>query len=140
MAAFLGDIAFLLGIVVASAGLFTLHRAAADPRPALLKTAGYVLLVAGIATALCTTYYYARYHFSGDLDHAYPAHLMRGPMMQGGGQGMMKMMMGPGMGRGERAGPMGGMETPGGSEPAATGAAAGGTDGQEEHEAHHPQE
>lgn len=72
MAAFLGDIAFLFGVVVAVAGLFTLHKAATDPRPALLKIAGIVLLVAGIGTALCTSYFYLKYHFAGDLEHPYP--------------------------------------------------------------------
>jgi hypothetical protein len=88
MAAFLGDIAFLFGIVVAVAGLFTLHKAGADPRPALLKVAGVVLLVAGIGTALCTSYFYLKYHFAGDLEHPYPA------MMHGkDGKMMMEKMM-----------------------------------------------
>jgi len=85
MAAFLGDIAFLLGVVVAVVGLFTLHRAAADPRPKLLKIAGIVLLVAGTGTALCTTFYYFKYHLAGDLEHPYPI-MMDGRMM------MKKMM------------------------------------------------
>lgn len=84
MAAFLGDIAFLFGVVVAVAGLFTLHKATADPRPVLLKTAGFVLLAAGIGTALCTGYYYLKYHFAGDLEHPYP--VMKHEMM------MKKMM------------------------------------------------
>ncbi len=85
MAAFLGDIAFLFGIVVAVAGLFTLHRAVADPRPKLLKIAGFVLLLAGIGTATCTTFYYFKYHLAGDLEHPYPV-MMDGKMM------MKKMM------------------------------------------------
>jgi len=92
MAAFLGDIAFLLGIVVAASGLLTLHCAAADPRPKLLKIAGIVLLVAGIGTALCTTFYYFKYHLAGDLEHPYPV------MMDGK---MMKEMMRGRMGGGE---------------------------------------
>lgn len=81
MAAFLGDIAFLFGVVVAVAGLFTLHKAATDPRPALLKIAGIVLLVAGIGTALCTSYFYLKYHFAGDLEHPYPV-MMHEMMMK----------------------------------------------------------
>jgi uncharacterized membrane protein len=131
MAAFLGDIAFLLGIIVASAGLFTLHRAAGDPKPALLKTAGIVLLVAGIATALCTAYYYARYHFAGDLDHAYPAHLMAPPPMHGGGHGMMRMMKMRG-GMGERRGPGAAMVLEPGEDEAPA------DSDEKEHEAHHP--
>lgn len=89
MAAFLGDIAFLFGVVVAVAGLFTLHMAGADPRPALLKVAGIVLLVAGIGTALCTSYFYLKYHFAGDLEHPYPVMSGKTHMMQG----MKKKMM-----------------------------------------------
>jgi len=72
MAAFLGDIAFLFGILIIAAGLMALHRAITDPHPVLLKTTGIVLLAAGIGTALCTGYYYLKYHFAGDLEHPYP--------------------------------------------------------------------
>ncbi len=87
MAAFLGDIAFLLGVVVAVSGLFTLHKAYADPRPVLLKVAGIALLVTGIGTALCTSYFYLKYHFAGDLEHPYPA------MMHGKDENMMMKKM-----------------------------------------------
>ena len=94
MAAFLGDIAFLFGIVVAVAGLFTLHKAGADPRPALLKIAGIVLLVAGIGTALCTSYFYLKYYFAGDLEHPYPVVSGKMSMMHGmDGKMMMEKMM-----------------------------------------------
>lgn len=85
MAAFLGDIAFVLETAMAVAGLVMLHRAAGDPRPALLKVAGIVLLVAGAGAAICTAYYYSKYHFAGDLDHPYPV-----------SAGAMSMMMGTG--------------------------------------------
>lgn len=81
MAAFVGDIAFLLGIVVAASGLLTWHCAAADPRPKLLKIAGIVLLVAGIGTAICTAFYYLKYHLAGDLEYPYPV-MMGGKMME----------------------------------------------------------
>jgi hypothetical protein len=94
MAAFLGDIAFLFGIVVAVAGLFTLHKAGADPRPELLKIAGIVLLVAGIGTALCTSYFYLKYHFAGDLEHPYSVVSGKISMMHGmDGKMMMEKMM-----------------------------------------------
>lgn len=93
MAAFLGDIAFLFGVVVAVAGLFTLHKATADPRPVLLKTAGIVLLVAGIGTALCTGYYYLKYHFAGDLEHPYPVMSGKMSMMHGMDKKMMMERM-----------------------------------------------
>ena len=48
-----------------------------------------VLLAAGIGTALCTTFYYLKYHQTGDLEHPYPA-MMEGRMMK---QMMMKQMM-----------------------------------------------
>jgi len=129
MAAFLGDIAFLFGVVVAAAGLFTLHRAGGDPRPALLKTAGILLLAAGIGTAVCTSYYYLKYHFSGDLEHPWPA-AVSGKKM--------KMMMGE-MGGMQMDGMMGGKapDRPRGapvSEPATEPADVTAS----EHEEHHP--
>lgn len=95
MAAFLGDIAFLLGIVVAAAGLFTLHRAGTDPRPAFLKVAGIVLLLSGAGSAGCTAYYYFKYHRAGDLEHPYPVSAADMSKMMGkGGRIGMKRMLG----------------------------------------------
>lgn len=74
MAAFLGDIAFLIGILVIAAGLLVLHKASSDPKPKLLKIAGKLLVIAGILTALCTTYFYFKYHLAGELEHPYPIH------------------------------------------------------------------
>lgn len=114
MAAFLGDIAFLFGIVVATAGLFTLHRAAGDPRPLLLKIAAIVLLIAGTGTALCTSYYYLKYHLAGDLDHPFPI-----------SAGSMQMMMG--------------VDTKGGPPRSVSPAARAPDASEEKHTAHHPE-
>ena len=129
MAAFLGDIAFLFETVLVAAGLLTLHRAAGDPRPVLLKVAGIVLVVAGVGGAICTSYYYFKYHFAGDLDHPYPVSAAAMSMMmgKGGGMGMSTMTGdathsgGPGVEAGEGA-----------AGPAAPGIS------EEEHKAHHP--
>ena len=74
MAAFLGDIAFLIGILVIAAGLLVLHKASSDPKPILLNIAGELLVIAGILTVLCTTYFYFKYHLAGELEHPYPIH------------------------------------------------------------------
>lgn len=126
MAAFLGDIAFLLGILVTASGLLVLHRAGGDPRPVLLRTTGILLLAAGVGTALCTGYFWLKYHFAGDLQHAYPPAMMKAPRMSGGMQGnMMRGMMG-GMMRGEAD------DTPR-TEPGSAESA------DSEHEEHHPE-
>jgi small-conductance mechanosensitive channel len=79
MAAFLGDIAFLFGILITASGLLVLHKASSDPKPKLLNIAGKLLVIAGILTALCTTYFYFKYHLAGELEHPYPIH---GTMMK----------------------------------------------------------
>ncbi len=91
MAAFLGDIAFLIGIIVIASGLIVLHKAKTDPDPEFLRIAGKLLVIAGLLTAICTSYFYLKYHFSGDLEHPYPDHGM--PMMKMDKQQMHKMMM-----------------------------------------------
>ena len=100
MAAFLGDIAFLIGILVTAGGLLVLHRASSDPKPKLLKVAGILLVVAGISTAICTSYFYLKYHFAGQLEHPYPVHGM--PMMKDM-QKMHKQRMGNMMNKNARA-------------------------------------
>lgn len=79
MAVFLGDIAFLTGILVIAAGLLVLHKASSDPKPKLLNIAGKLLVIAGTLTALCTTYFSFKYYLAGDLEHPYPIH---GAMMK----------------------------------------------------------
>lgn len=71
MAQFLGDIAFLFEMVLIAGGLVLLHRGRQEGA-ALLRVAAIVLLLAGAAGALCTTYFWFRYHRQGDFDRAYP--------------------------------------------------------------------
>lgn len=47
--------------------------------PELLRLAGYVLVIGGIGTALCTGYYWFRYQSQGQFETAYPA-MTRGMM------------------------------------------------------------
>lgn len=69
MAQFLGDIAFLLELGLVSAGLVLLHAGRErSARP--LRAAGWILVVGATATALCTGYFWLRYHRAGDFDRA----------------------------------------------------------------------
>lgn len=70
MAAFLGKIAMLLDIAMIGGALIVLHFGKKEAS-ALLKGAGYLFLISGIALTLCTGYYAMKYHFQGDFDHAY---------------------------------------------------------------------
>lgn len=84
MAQFLGDIAFLFEMVLLAGGLVLLHRGRQEGA-GLLRVAAIVLLLAGAAGALCTTYFWFRYHGQGDFDRAYPmatASMTSGGMMK----------------------------------------------------------
>ncbi len=102
MAQFLGDIAFLLEMVLVAAGLVLLHRSRQETA-GLLRAAAVVLLLAGTGTAICTGYFWFRYQGQGDFDHAYPmpmASMMHGGMMgREGGAMMPEGMHGSGAGR-----------------------------------------
>lgn len=107
MAQFLGDIAFLFEMVLIAGGLVLLHRGRQEGA-GLLRVAAIVLLLAGTAGALCTTYFWFRYHGQGDFDRAYPmatAPMMSEGMMQPAGDAMM-----PGSRQGPGGGPM--MQSP----------------------------
>lgn len=69
MAQFLGDIAFLLELALVAAGLVLLH-AARERSASLLRAAGWILVVGATGTALCTGYFWLRYHQAGDFDRA----------------------------------------------------------------------
>lgn len=69
MAQFMGDIAFLLELGLVAAGLVLLH-VGRERSAALVRTAGWVLVVGATATALCTSYFWLRYHGAGDFDRA----------------------------------------------------------------------
>lgn len=70
MAAFLGNISFLLDLAMIGSALIVLHFAKKESS-GCLKGAGYFLLISGIVLALCTGYYGMKYHFQGDFDRAY---------------------------------------------------------------------
>ena len=70
MAAFLGKISMVLDIAMVGGGLIVLHLGKKEAS-ALLKSAGYLFLVGGIAMALCTGFYSMKYKSQGGFDHAY---------------------------------------------------------------------
>ncbi len=69
MAQFMGDVAFLLELALVAAGLVLLHTGRLQSA-ALLRAAGWTLVVGATATATCTTYFWVRYHQAGEFDHA----------------------------------------------------------------------
>lgn len=70
MAQFLGDIAGMLELFAIAGGLVLLHRAFKEPPARLLKVAGAVLVIGGIAVGLCTSWYWFQYASAGDFDRA----------------------------------------------------------------------
>lgn len=97
MVQFLADIAGMLEVLAVAAGLLVLHRGRVE-QAGLIKLAGLVLIVGGIAGGGCTGYYWVKYQQNGDFETAYPHHGMdMGKMMDhmqqmmgdGGMQGMM---------------------------------------------------
>lgn len=126
------DIAFILETALIGAGFIILHKAVKEPPAGLLKTAGYLFILAGILTMPCTLYYGFKYWFQGDFDrgavvvpladpHA-PCAMMKSGMMQEG--------MAPG-GMMMNGGPM---------SSSASGAAPVASAGSAAHDAHHPGE
>jgi hypothetical protein len=79
MAQFLADIAGMLEIFAIAAGLVLLHRAYKDPPAKLLKAAGLVLVIGGIAVGLCTSWYWIKYQAAGEFDSAAPWHMQAEP-------------------------------------------------------------
>jgi hypothetical protein len=106
MALFHLDAVLILEVIAFSAGLVVLHFGKLGSA-ILLRTAGWVLIVASLGTAACTLYYGIRYHVQGEFDHAYgaaggcPGMHAFGPMgaMHGGMHGGPGMGMGMGMGQ-----------------------------------------
>jgi len=71
LAQFLGDIAFLLELGLVASGLVAVH--VGRERSALLvRAAGWLLVVGATATAVCTCYFWLRYHRAGEFDRATP--------------------------------------------------------------------
>ena len=69
MAQFMGDMAFLLELGLVAAGLVLLH-VGGERSASLLRAAGWILIVGAVGTALCTGYFWFRYHRAGDFDRA----------------------------------------------------------------------
>jgi len=69
MLMFVAEIAFLLELAVIAAGLYLLAKARKDSSN-LVKLAGWILIVGGIGTALCTWYFSAKYAGQGAFDTA----------------------------------------------------------------------
>lgn len=71
LAQFLGDIAFLAELGLVATGLVLLHTGR-ERSASLLRAAGWILVVGATATALCTGFFWLRYHRAGEFDHAGP--------------------------------------------------------------------
>ena len=70
MAMFMMHITLIFEAMAAAAGLVALHYAS-QHKAKLIKTAGMLLLVFGIGSAVCTWYFAAKYFFMGHYEHAY---------------------------------------------------------------------
>jgi hypothetical protein len=93
MAEFLADIAGVLVLFAIASGLIVLWRAGREAGAGLLRAAGLLLVVGGVAVGLCTTWYWIQYQTRGEFASAhmvYPGVLPPGMMVPGTG------MMGPG--------------------------------------------
>ncbi|MEQ9363280.1 MAG: hypothetical protein RIF32_03500 [Leptospirales bacterium] len=100
MAQFFGDIAFMLELFAVAAGLVALHFAGRQSASGLLKAAGWLLVVGGILTAVCTSFFYFRYYAQGGFDTVHPPMSMpmdgMGKMQGSGGEMMMQGMQSKG--------------------------------------------
>lgn len=70
MSQFFADFVFLLELVIIAGGMVILHKARRESPAALLRWAGYLLVIGGVVTALCTGYFWFKYHAQGDFDTA----------------------------------------------------------------------
>ena len=73
MAQFLGDIGSVLELFAIAGGLVLLHVASKESAR-LLKAAGVVLVVGGIAAGVCTMTYWFHYQTTGQFEHATSTH------------------------------------------------------------------
>jgi hypothetical protein len=97
MAEFFADMAGVLELFAIAAGFVLLHRAGKEAPARLLRVAGFVLVIGGIAIGLCTTYYWFQYRARGDFQTAHmmypgamtPGVIAPGTMMGPGTQGAM---------------------------------------------------
>ncbi|MDX1442973.1 MAG: hypothetical protein R3270_04240, partial [Gammaproteobacteria bacterium] len=98
----LASIAFLIAVALLAAGILVYDRSRDSSASALVTTAAIVLLIGGLCGIYCSSYYFLKYHFAGELEHAAPVNAtMMKPGMPGSGMmggrdrmgGMMQMMM-----------------------------------------------
>lgn len=82
MAEFLGDIAFMLEVFVLGVGLVILHFSA-EKNSNYLKWAGRIMATASVLGILCTSFFYFKYYFAGEFDHAWGMNGMNSQMMPG---------------------------------------------------------
>lgn len=75
MAEFLGDIAFMIEVLVLGLGLVVLHFSKKEGSD-LLKWSGRIMCVFGFLGMICTSYYYMKYFWSGEFHHAHHATMM----------------------------------------------------------------
>ena len=77
----LGDIAWMLELFAIAGGLVLLHSATLENRTKLLKAAGWLLIVGGLGTAVCTGYYWFSYQAQGHFNavHRHDTMMMTTP-------------------------------------------------------------
>ena len=91
---FLGDIAFILEVLVVGLGFIALHYALKE-NAKLMKIGAYILIVVGILSSLCTGYYWMKYFYQGEYSTGmHSSRMMHG--MMGKGCMMHEKMMGKG--------------------------------------------
>ncbi|WP_339864777.1 hypothetical protein [Paremcibacter congregatus] len=61
---FLGDIAFILDVLLLAAGLIVYHWATQE-KSQLLKWVAWGMIIIGILAVICTTYYWMSYYQAG---------------------------------------------------------------------------
>lgn len=104
MAQFIGDIAFIMELVVIASGLYLLGKTKKEDH-VLIKTSGYLLTIGGAVIMVCTSFFYLKYYFQGEFETAsfrpgVMQNMMMDDLMRRGnmGPGMMpRGGMGPGM-------------------------------------------
>jgi len=63
-------IAYMLEVMAIAAGLVALHFAA-TLNAKLIKTAGILLIIFGVAGVICTGYFGIKYYLMGHFEHGY---------------------------------------------------------------------
>ncbi len=69
MAQFIGDIAFLFELGLVAVGIVLIHFGR-ERSAGMLRTAGWILVIGALGTAICTSVFWFRYLQAGDFDRA----------------------------------------------------------------------